>query len=105
MENPDGEGPHSLINYLKNGLRNIPLEPLMLYNFAVAHERVGCDAFALLFFKFARLAKLNWVDAWFGEAVTNFKLKLFEQSSQAIEMANKVHKMDAIVEKEVLLYF
>ena len=81
MENPDGEGPHSLINYLKNGLRNIPLEPLMLYNFAVAHERVGCDRFALLFFKFARMARLNWTDAWFGEAVTNFKLKLFEQSS------------------------
>lgn len=94
-----------MINYLKNGLRRVPLNPRMLYNFAVANERVGNDVFALLFFKFARMARLNWADAWFGESVVYFKLGMFRDAADSIEAANKCYKANCLEDKHVMIYF
>lgn len=94
-----------MINYLKNGLRTVPLNARMLYNFAVANERVGNDAFSLVFFKFARMARLNWADAWFGESVVNFKLGMFKEAAEAIERANKCYKATCLEDKHVIIYF
>ena len=40
-------GPEMVLDYLRNGLRQVPLSAEMLYNFAVANERVGNDAAAV----------------------------------------------------------
>jgi hypothetical protein len=59
----------------------------MLYNYAVAHERLGYDEMAVKFFRFASKVKQNWSDALFGEAVTHFKLKRFRDAAKCIEKA------------------
>lgn len=45
--NEKGGGAEAVIDYLRNGLRQVPLCPEMLYNYAVANERVGNDAVAV----------------------------------------------------------
>lgn len=50
-------GPQAVIDYLRNGLREYPMSHEMLYNYAVAHERLGYDEMAVKFFRFASKVK------------------------------------------------
>lgn len=103
--NEKGGGAEAVIDYLRNGLRQVPLCAEMIYNFAVANERVGNDAVAVQFFRFASMVKLNWTDALFGEAVATFKLRRFKDAARCIEKANRSHKGDALEDKNVMKYF
>jgi tetratricopeptide (TPR) repeat protein len=94
------------IDFLRNGLREVPKSPQLLYNYACANEKVGNYQVAVRFFRFASKLKQNWTDALFGEAVTHFKLRNYTEAEACIVKALKSYKKaDAMEEYEVMLYF
>ena len=67
-------------DYLNSGLRHLPLNSILLYNYAVANEKLKKYQTALTFFRIAQELKPRWADALFGEAVTLFKLGRYKES-------------------------
>ena len=50
----DGSGDfESAMDYLRNGLKEIPLNPELLFNYANTNERLGKHHVAIKFFRFA----------------------------------------------------
>ena len=50
----DGQGDfEAAIDYLRNGIRQIPLNFSLLYNFAIINEKIGNFIIALKYLKFA----------------------------------------------------
>ena len=70
----EGNSDDLAIDFLRNGIREIPTNPELLYNYACANEKIGNYQTAIKFFEFASQLKNNWPDALFGEAITHFKL-------------------------------
>ena len=54
------------MDYLRNGIKELPLNPQLLYNFACANERIKRYEMAIKFFEFAEKCKARWPDALFG---------------------------------------
>ena len=51
---PDGSGDFvSAMDYLRNGLQLIPLNPQLLFNYGNVQERIGRYDIAVKFFRFA----------------------------------------------------
>ena len=70
----DGTGDfQSAMDFLRNGLKEIPLNPELLFNYANCNERLGQHKIAVKFFRFAQIVKKDWSDAHFGEAVSHFE--------------------------------
>jgi tetratricopeptide (TPR) repeat protein len=84
------------MDYLRNGLIELPLSPELLYNYACANILIYNNDIALIFFQFARYVRNGWSDAYFGESVANFKLKNFKEAKKCVKIALKCHKTNSI---------
>lgn len=93
------------LDYLASGLRELPLNLEMLYNYACISEKLGRPELALKFFRHAREIRPRWTDALFGEAVTNFKLGDYKTSQERIALAIAHYKEDSSVDLGVMQYF
>ena len=61
-------------DYLNNGIRNIPLNTCLLYNYACVNERLGRFGTAIVFFNFVEQLRPTWIDCLYGQSVTYFKI-------------------------------
>ena len=93
------------MDYLRNGIKELPLNPQLLYNFACANERIERYEIAIKFFQFAEKCKARWPDALFGQAICHFKLHDFKASKKCTKIAIKAYKNDSMIPQEVMLYF
>jgi tetratricopeptide (TPR) repeat protein len=95
----------SSLDYLASGLRELPLEIKLLYNYACVNEKIGNYQTALQFFDFAMEIRPRWTDALFGKAVTYFKLGHFKQSKKCVKTAIHNYKNDSFEKLAVMQYF
>lgn len=79
---------------MTSGLRELPLNLTLLYNYGCANERLGRYDTAIRFFQYAEDIKPRWSDALFGKAVTYFKLGEYKQSKKCVKLAIKQFKYD-----------
>lgn len=84
----DGSGEfQSAMDYLRNGLKEIPLNPELLFNYANCNERLGKHKTAVKFFRFAQIVREGWSDAYFGEAVSHFEQQYFLEAKRCVKKA------------------
>ena len=84
----DGNGDfEAAIDYIRNGIRQIPLNFSLLYNFGVVNEKLGNYNIALKFFRFAQTVNPKSADALYGEAVVSFKMGKYRDSLLATKKA------------------
>lgn len=93
------------MDYIRNGLKELPLCPQLLYNYACANERIGKFQMAVKFFSYAQRVRPRWTDALFGEAVSHFKGQDFKSAKRCIKKAIKSYKDDSLEKLEVMVYF
>lgn len=62
------------IDYIRNGIRQIPMNYALLYNFGVVNEKLGNYNIARKYLKFAQTVKPDSADAFFSDAVVCFKM-------------------------------
>ena len=85
---PDGSGKfEDAIDYLKNGIRNLPLNSCLLYNFACVNEKIGNFGTAIKFFGFLEKLRPKWVDSLYGMAVSFFRIGNYKTAKQIIKKA------------------
>lgn len=85
----------SALDYLASGLRELPLEIKLLYNYASLNEKLERYDIALQFFDFCLEIRPRWTDALFGKAVTYFKLGEFKKSKKCVKTAIHNYKDDS----------
>ena len=90
---------------MASGLRELPLEIKLLYNYASINEKIGNYDMALKFFDFCKEIRPRWTDALFGKAVTFFKLGEFKKSKKCVKIAIHNYKSDSFEQLEVMQYF
>jgi len=95
----------SAADYLSSGLRELPLNLHLLYNYAATNTKMGKYEIAIRFFKYAQEIRPRWTDALFGEAVTHFKLGEFKRAKKCIKLAIQHYKNDSFEKIEVMQYF
>ena len=93
------------MDYIRNGLKELPLCPELLYNYACANESTGNFPTAVKFFAYAHQVRPRWCDALFGEAVSHFKMQDFKSAKRCIKRAIKSYKNDSKEKIEVMIYF
>jgi len=94
------------IDFLRNGLRYIPKNPELLYNYACANERIGKYQVAVKFFNYANKMKLNWSDALYGQSIAHFKLKQYSAAERCAVKAVKCYNVnDSLETIDVMIYF
>lgn len=85
------------MDYLRNGLKELPLNPQLLYNFAVANEHILRQKIAIKFYQYAEICKPRWSDALLGEAICHFKLEDYKSAKRCTKKAIKGYKNDSLV--------
>jgi len=95
----------SSLDYTTSGLRMIPLDINLLYNYAGYNEKLGRFDIARDFFDFCCEIRPRWSDALFGQSVTYFKEGDFKSSKRKVKQAIANYKKDSLVSFEEMIYF
>ena len=90
---------------MASGLREIPLNLQLIYNYACVNEKLGRYDIAIRFFGYAIEIRPRWTDALFGQAVTYFKLGNFKMSKKCVKTAIHNYKNSCFEKLEVMQYF
>ena len=72
-------------DYLRNGIRQIPQNHQLLYNYAVVNEKLRNYHISIKFFKFGQQVNPANADNFYGEAISQFKICEFKAARKAIK--------------------
>ena len=75
------------LDYLRNGIRQIPRNHDLLYNYAVVNEKLGNYHIAIKHFKYGQQVNPENADNYYGEAIAQFKICEFKLARKAIKAA------------------
>ena len=62
------------IDYIASGIKELPLNFNLLYNYACLSEKLGRIEIAIRFFEISMEVKPRWVDSLFALAIIYYKL-------------------------------
>lgn len=75
------------MDYYRQGLRINPTSEILLYNLACCFEKISKFKNTIRWLEHALSVKQRWTDAFYGLAMTYFKMGDYQQSSHYIENA------------------
>ena len=90
------------LEYLRNGLRDIPDNPYLLYNYACINEMLMNFKQAQIFFNFCLEITPNWSDALYGIALCHFKQEDYKIAKKVVNKAIFFHS-DYDQEEEMMI--
>ena len=105
MRKKDADDWESASDYLASGLRELPLNITLLYNFAAVQERLGQYKKSLRFFGYCEELRQRWTECLFGQAVIYFKFGNFKKAKDLAKVAIYNYKQNSLPEFNHLLYF
>ena len=70
---------------MRNGIRQIPFNFALLYNYGVVNEKLGKLNVAKKFFRFAKTVNPESADALYCEAIVCFKLGQYHEAFEKLE--------------------
>ena len=94
-----------MADYLASGLRELPLNLTLLYNFACAQERLSRFKTALRFFDYCEELQQRWTECLYAKAVIHFKLGDYSKAKKLVKVAIYNYKHNSLPELNHMLYF
>ncbi|CDW86062.1 tpr domain containing protein [Stylonychia lemnae] len=82
----------SSIDYYKQGLRVNPTSEILLYNLACQFQKIGKFENSIRWLKHSLNIKPQWTDAYYGLAITKFKMQKYDLALKNIELAIETHQ-------------
>jgi tetratricopeptide (TPR) repeat protein len=82
----------SAMDYLVSGLRVLPLDVCLLYNFAVCNDRLKNYDIAMTFFDFCNEIQPRYSNALFGKAVVYYRMGDYKNAKKYSKKALEHYK-------------